>query len=248
MAISAMGNSTQRMNYPDPVADQKEKKIEKYEQTLNQLKQNLQRTEKDAEMPDDEKTQKMQEIQDKIEEINRKKQLAELEEEQKKEERLQKEAERQESLNPAKIQMEDPEGTTTANQKMEKRQEREREDGVETQSLTAAQIEAAVIGDTAVKQARKQQNIVQDLENRIRVLGGEIQVDQNRGNDTTVKETERNDLERRANQARESTGRRLGSEQRRAEERKEVEEQQKTNVRFIQSQKDTALPNFQISI
>lgn len=248
MAISAMGNATQRMNYSDPVANQKEKKIEKYEQTLNQLKQNLQRTEKDVEMPDDEKTQKMQEIQEKIEEINRKKQLAELEEEQKNEEKQQKEAERQESLNPAKIQMEDPEGTTTANQKMEKRQDREREDGAETQSLTAAQIEAAVIGDTAVKQARNQQNIVQDLENRIRVLGGEIQVDQSRGNNTTVKETERDDLERRANQARESTGKRLGSEQRRAEERKEVEEQQKTNYRFIQSQKDTALPNFQISI
>lgn len=248
MAISAMGSAAQRMNYSDPVADQNEKKVEKYEQTLNQLKQNLQRTEKDVEMPDNEKTQKVQEIQEKIEEINRKKQLAELEEEQKKEEKQQKEAERQESLNPAKIQIEDPEGTTTANQKMEKRQEREREDDVETQSLTAAQIESVVIGDAATKQARKQQNIVQDLENRIRVLGGEIQVDQNRGNDTTVKEAESDDLENRANKARENTGKRLGSEQRRAEERKEVEEQQKTNYRFIQSQKDAALPNFQISI
>lgn len=246
MAISAMGNATQGMNYP--VAESKEKKIEKYEQTLNQLKQNLQRTEKDVEMSDDEKMQKMQEIQEKIEEINRKKQLAELEEEQRKEERRQKEAERQESLNPAKIQMEDPEGTTTANQKMEKRQEREREDGAESQSLTAAQMESVVIGDTAAKQARNQQNVVQDLENRIRVLGGEIQVDQSRGNDTTAKEAERDDLEKRANQARESTAKRLGDEQRRAEERKEVEEQQKTNYQFIQSQKDIALPNFQISI
>ncbi|MDE6851116.1 MAG: hypothetical protein K2J67_01325, partial [Lachnospiraceae bacterium] len=205
-------------------------------------------TEKDVELTDDEKMQKVQEIQEKIDEINRKKQLAELEEEQKREERQQREAERQESLNPAKIQMEDPEGTTTANQKMENRQEREREESTEPPLLTAGQMESVVIGDTAMKQAKNQHKVVQDLENRIRVLGGEIQADQSRGNNTTAKEAERDDLEKRANQARESTGKRLGSEQRRAEEKRNEEEQKRTNYQFIQSQKDTALPNFQISI
>lgn len=247
MAIGAMGNATQGMNYP--VADQKEKKIEKYDQTLNQLKQNLQRTEKDVELSDDEKMKKVQEIQEKIEEINRKKQLAELEEEQKKEERQQKEENRQErTQDPAKIAMEDPQGTTTANQKMERRQERERDESGKPQMLSAGQMESVVIGDTAIKQARNQKSTVQDLENRIRVLGGEIQIDQSRGSDTKPKEAERDDLEKRAKQAREHTAKRLGSEQRRAEERRNVEEQKKTNVQFIQSQKDTALPNFQISI
>ncbi len=246
MAISAMGNATRGMSYP--VADQKEKKIEKYDQILNQLKQNLQRTEKDAELPEDEKTQKMQEIQEKIDEINRQKRLAELEEEQKKEGQ-QREEEQQEMMpDPAKMEIEDPQGTTTANQKMKNRQEREQEESTEPQLMSAGQMESVVIGDTAVKQAKNQKSTVQDLENRIRVLGGEIQIDQNRGNNTTAKEAERDNLEKRVNNARQSAAKRLGSEQRRAEERKNEEEQAKANYQFIQSQKDTALPNFQISI
>lgn len=247
MAIGAIGSVSQGMKY-DQTVDRDEAKIEKYEQTLSQLKQNLKRTEKDGELSEEERVKKTQEIQTKIEDINRQKRLAELEREQKKEERQQKEAERQESLNPAKIQMEDPHGTTTANQKMENRQDREREEAPENPLLSAEQMESVVIGDNAVRQADQQKSTAQDLENRIRVLGGEIQLDQNRGVDTTVKESEQEDLQRRANQTREGTAHRLGTEQRRAEEKRNEEEQQKTNYRFIQSQKDTALPNFQISI
>lgn len=245
MAIGAIGSVSQGMKY-DQTANRDEAKIEKYEQTLSQLKQNLKRTEKDAELSDDEKMQKTQEIQTEIEDINRQKRLAELEKEQKKEDLQQKQQEK--SQNPAQIAKEDPQGTTTANQKMERRQERESEEDPKNLLLSAEQMESVVIRDDAVRQANKQRSTAQDLENRIRVLGGEIQIDQSRGVDTTTKQAEQDDLQRRVNQTRENAGKRLGNEQRRAEEKRNEEEQKKTNYRFIQSQKDTALPNFQISI
>lgn len=244
MAISTVGGLSQGIRF-DTAAEQTDSKVEKYEQTLQQLKQNLKRTEKDVELPENERQKKEQEIQAKIEEINRQKRLAELEEEQAKEERKKEQIQMQPQT---AVQTEDSPEVSSANQKMEQRQEREREESVESPLMSAGQMESVVIGDTAVKQAREQQSTIQDLENRIRVLGGEIQMDQSRGGSAKAKEAERDDLEQRVNQARESTAKRLGNEHRRAEERKVEEEQQKTNYRFIQSQKDTALPNFQISI
>lgn len=242
MAISTVGGLSQGIRY-DTAAEQTDSKVEKYEQTLQQLKQNLKRTEKDVELPESERQKKEQEIQAKIEEINRQKRLAELEEEQAKEEKK-----KEQMQSGTVVQTDGPQEVSSANQKMEQRQEREREEMVEPPLMSAGQMESVVIGDTAVKQAKEQQSTIQDLENRIRVLGGEIQMDQSRGGSAKAKEAERDDLEQRVNQARESTAKRLGNEYRRAEERKVEEEQQKTNYRFIQSQKDTALPNFQISI
>lgn len=244
MGISTIGDLSQGIGYNVKVRDQYDTKVDQYEQTLNQLNQTLKRTNKDAGLSEEEKQQKLQEIQNDIAETKRLKRQAELEEQ------------KDQTSDNRDMIKDQSEEEKTGNQQKTDSVSRDSEANLEQNEsrepaehlLSSGQVESLLIGDHAWEQAKNQQSTVHELENRIRVLGGEIDMDQSRGGDVSAKKAERNELELRVNQVRESAGKRLGSEQRKAEEKRNEEQQQNMNYRFIQSQKDTALPNFQISI
>ncbi|MDO4167643.1 MAG: hypothetical protein Q4D32_09585 [Eubacteriales bacterium] len=242
MGISTIGSLSQGMDYPGKVPDLNDQKIKQYGQTLERLQQNLKRTEKDAALSEEEKSRKRQEIQAEIAEVNRQKRQAELEAQREKmegnQDTVQDQPEGEDDSQKVKISSAE-EATPSQQDSQQDPQEN---------LLSAGQMESVIIVDNALKQAESQSSTIQDLENRIRVLGGEIKVDQSRGGSASAKEAARDDLEMRVNQAREHTAKRLGDAKRKAEEKKDIEQQQKENYRFIKSQKDVALPNFQISI
>lgn len=248
MGISTIGSLSQGTDYQVNALDRNDQKIKQYGQTLDRLQQNLKRTEKDAVLSEEEKNRKRQEIQAEIAEVNRQKRQAEWEAQREKmkgnqdtvKEQLEGEEDSQEVRQSA--------AESSISSKQEQQQDSQEQQDLQEQQLSAGQIESVIIGDNALKQAESQNSTIQDLENRIRVLGGEIQTDQRRGGDAAAKEAERDDLEMRVNQAREDAAKRLGNAQRKAEEKKNIEQQQNENYRFIKSQKDVALPNFQISI
>lgn len=257
MGINGLSGTSQGSGYNMNATNMNDAKLKEYDQNLNRLQQKLQRTEKDIDLSEQEKRKKEQELQREIEEVNRQKLLAEMEERQKEmpgtgeiaakkysgiaqqepdEEENQKEYPFRISTKPVDVQKEHDE------------EERNRQP-----LLTANQMEAVIIGGSTLGQSKSHKATVKELENRIRVLGGEINIDKVRENDTAAKEAEMKDLERRAAQARENTAKHLGDGKRKVEERqqeaqREIKQQQNENIRFIRSQKDVALPNFQISI
>lgn len=257
MGINGLSGTSQGSGYNMNATNMNDAKLKEYDQNLNRLQQNLKRTEKDLDLSEQEKQKKQKELQRQIEELNRQKLLAEMEARQKempgtgeiaakKSNGIVQQSDSEEALK------EDPYRISTKPVDVQKEHDEE-EDENRQPLLTANQMEAVIIGGSTLVQAKTQQGTVKELENRIRVLGGEINIDKVRETDTSAKEAEVKDLEQRVAQARESTAKRLGEGKRKVEERqeeaqREIQQQQNENIRFIRSQKDVALPNFQISI
>ena len=256
MGINGLSGASQGSGYNMNAANMNDAKLKEYDQDLNRLQQKLKRTEKDIDLSEQEKQKKQKELQRKIEELNRQKLLAEME-------ARQKEmpgtgeivAKKTDGVAQMPVREESAEGDSKqiSTKPVDVQKEHDEEEENRQPLLTANQMEAVIIGGSTLVQAKSQQGTVKELENRIRVLGGEINIDKVRENDTSAKEAEVKDLEKRVAQARESTAKRLGDGKRKVEERqeeaqREIRQQQNENIRFIRSQKDVALPNFQISI
>ena len=257
MGINGVSGTSQGVGYNN-AANMDDAKLKEYDQNLNRLQQKLQRTEKDIDLSEQERKKKQQELQREIEELNRKKLLAEHEERQKEMPGTGEIAAKKlngidQSANSEKNQKEDPFRPSTKPVDVQKEQDEKEEKQNRQPLLTAGQMEAVIIGGSTLAQSKPHRTTVKELENRIRVLSGEINTDKIRENDTTQKEKEVKDLEERAARARENTVKHFGDGKRKVEERqeeaqKEIKQQQNENIRFIRSQKDTALPNFQITI
>lgn len=258
MGINGLSGTSQGSGYNINATNMNDAKIKEYDQNLNRLQQNLKRTEKDIDLSEQEKQKKQQELQRQIEELNRQKLLAEMEARQKEMPGTGEiAAKKTEGVAQRPVHEESVEGDSkqisTKPVDVQKEHDEEEENESRQPLLTANQMEAVIIGGSTLVQTKSQQGTVKELENRIRVLGGEINIDKVRETDASAKEAEVKDLEKRVAQARESTAKRLGDGRRKVEERqeeaqKEIRQQQNENIRFIRSQKDVALPNFQISI
>lgn len=254
-----MSGTSQGSGYNVNATNMDDAKLKEYDQNLNRLQQKLQRTEKDIDLSEQEKRKKEQELQREIEELNRQKLLAEQEKRQKEMPGTGKIAAKKlngidQSSDPEKKQKEDSSRISTKPVDVQKEQDKKEEEQNRQPLLTANQMESVIIGGSTLAQSKPHKATVKELENRIRVLSGEINTDKIRENDTTKKEKEVKDLEERAARARENTVKHFGDGKRKVEERqqeaqKEIKQQQQNeNIRFIRSQKDVALPNFQITI
>lgn len=258
MGINGLSGTSQGLGYNMNATNMDDAKVKEYDQNLNRLQQKLKRTEKDLDLSEQEKQKKQQELQREIEELNRQKLLAEMEARQKEMpgtgEIAAKKTEGTAQRPVSEGNPEEESGTISTKPVDVQKEQDEKEKEEEAQPLlTSNQMESVIIGGSTLVQAGSQRATVKELENRIRVLGGEINVDKVREVDTSKKEEEVKDLEQRVAQARESTAKRLGEGRRQVEKRqeeaqREMQQQQNENIRFIGSQKDAALPNFQISI
>lgn len=256
MEINGLSGKTQGSGYNMNAANMDDAKVQQYDQMLMRLKQNLKRTEKDAKLSEEEKQQKRQELQIQIAELDRQKRAAEMEARQQKMPGTGEIAARKyDGIAQQPEQEEDGQEDTfkLSTKPVDVQKEHDEKEEPKERLLTANQMETVIIGGSTMKQTKGQQNTAQALENRIRILGGEINMDQSRNVDTSAKEAELEDLEEREANARESIAKRLGNGRRKVEEQqeqaqREIQQQKFENIRFIQSQKDVALPNFQISI
>lgn len=256
MGINGLSGTSQGSGYNINATNMNDAKIKEYDQSLNRLEQKLKRTEKDIDLSEQEKQKKQQELQMQIAELDRQKRLAEMESRQKEMPGTGEiAAKKTEGVAQRPVREESIEGDSKqiSTKPVDVQKEHDEKEENRQPLLTANQMESVIIGGSTLKQTKSQQGTVKELENRIRVLGGEINADKIRETDTSKKEAEKKDLEQRVAQARESTAKRLGEGKRKVEERqeearREIQQQQYENIRFIRSQKDVALPNFQISI
>lgn len=252
MGINGVSSASQGLGY-----NKDDLKLKEYDHNLNRLQQKLQRTDKDIDLSEPEKKKKQQELQREIEEVRRKKLLAEHEERQKEMPGSGKIAEKKtsgidQSADPEKNKKEDSVQVSAKQMEAQKAKEKDAEKREEV--LSSNDMGSVISQNDTLAQTKPHMTTIKELENRIRVLNGEIKLDQVRNTDTTKKEAEMKNLEQRATTARENTIKNLGSKDPKAEKlqedaQKEMKKQQQTeNIRFIRSQKDSALPNFQISI
>lgn len=179
MGINGLSSASQGSGYNMNAVDKNDTELQKYKQELNRLQQKLKRTEKDIDLSEQERQKKQEELQRKIEELNRQKLLAEMEDRQKempgtggiaakKSSGIAQQPDSRENLK------EDPYQISTKPVDVQKEHdEQEKEEGRQP-LLTAGQMEAVIIGGSTLVQAKTQQGTVKELENRIRVLGGEI--------------------------------------------------------------------------
>lgn len=219
--------------------DMQKAKVKQYEESIKRLEQNIQETNKDAQLTEEEKREKRMELQQELAELNR-----QLEE-------AQRQAEKNQSSGQQQTVMEKLSAEAESRQQGVL-QEEEQEPVVDDRDgqLSGRQMQAMIVGSNAVEQATRLESTATQLENRMRVLGGEISIDSRRGMSVEDKEKEQERLSARLSQVRENTGRNLGNAKKKAEQLQEEEDIKRENVRFIQSQEQakTQMPVFQLQI
>lgn len=143
-----------------------------FQNQITNAQNRLQELSANHEMTDEEKKKKRQEIQKQITELNN----------QLRQHQIEMRREQQEKKKDAEDL---PDGT----------QEKEKQQAA---GLSQHGMKAVVSADSAVKQAEAQGRIAMEMENRVRVLQGEIKQDAGRGRDTERKQEELEALEKRA--------------------------------------------------
>lgn len=221
-------------------ADMQDAKVKQYEESIKRLEQNIQETNKDAEMTEEEKRKKRMELQQELAELNR-----QLEEAQRRAEEN-KDSMQQQTVTDRLSGEDDSQRRNDLQDKTEKEPVVDDRDG----QLSGRQMQAMIVNSNAVEQAKSLESTATQLENRMRVLGGEISIDTRRGMSVEEKQKEQESLSARLNQVRENTAKNLGNAKKKAEELQEKEEVRRENVRFIQSQEQakTQMPVFQLQI
>lgn len=217
--------------------DMQEARVKQYEESIKRLEQNIQDTNKDAKLTEEEKREKRKELQQELAELKRQ----------------MEEAQRQAEQSQTSAQTQSISAQTNLANNQEEQDTLQEEEPVREEAPTpdsGRRMQAMIVGDNAVEQAEQLQTTATQLENRMRVLGGEIQLDARRGMSVEDKQKEQEQLSTRLNQVRHNVGRNLGSAKKKAEELQKEEDVKRENVRFIQSQEQakTQLPVFQLQI
>lgn len=225
--ISEQQNNNSKGSNAGSTSDVQSGRVKQYKESLKRLQENLQETTKDASLSQEEKNAKRQEIQQQIAMLNQ--QIHQAEQQSKDKQTGQEDKKVGQSEQPSVAKQEDSQTSGIADE------EEIDATGKETNQSSLGQMEAMVVSDNAVNLQKSTKQVADKLENHMKILGGEMRLDEARGHSVEAKKGEQEALADKVTNIRSDASKRWNIAQKRAQEKRQEQMKKEQKLRFIQS-------------
>lgn len=227
--ISEQQNNTSKGNNSGSASDVQSGRVKQYKESLKRLQENLQETTKDASLSQEEKNAKRQEIQQQIAMLNQ--QIHQAEQQSKNKQTGQEDNKVGQSAQSTAGTQEENQTSTLAGDK----EEVIGKQSDQSNQSSSGQMEAMVVSDNAINLQKSTKQVADKLENHMKILGGEMRLDEARGHSVEAKKGEQEALADKVNNIRSDASKRWNIAQKRAQEKREEQMKKEQKLRFIQS-------------